>query len=81
MRLFIGFDVGGTHIKHGLFTEEGEVLIAEEYDTHYDRQQFLDAWQSVVAGYRQHNEIAGIAISFPGYINPHTGNVPKAGAL
>ncbi|NIY48871.1 ROK family protein [Cedecea colo] len=81
MRLFIGFDVGGTHVKHGLFTEEGEVLIAEEYDTHYDRQLFLSAWQSVVAGYRQHNEIAGIAISFPGYINPYTGQVPKAGSL
>ncbi|WP_414648319.1 ROK family protein [Cedecea sp.] len=49
MRLFFRFDIGGIHVKHGLFTEEGEVLIAEEYDTHYDRQLFLDSWQSVVS--------------------------------
>ncbi|NQF19179.1 ROK family protein, partial [Enterobacter hormaechei] len=33
MQLFIGFDVGGTHIKHGVINENGEELTSDEYDT------------------------------------------------
>lgn len=81
MRKFIGFDVGGTHIKHGLITEEGEELSSDEYDTDYDPEAFKNAWRGVVEQYQQQEEIAGIGVSFPGYINPGTGHVPKAGAL
>jgi len=30
MHYFIGFDVGGTHIKHGLIDEHGKELSSEE---------------------------------------------------
>ena len=33
MQLFIGFDVGGTHIKHGVIDENGKELTTDEYDT------------------------------------------------
>ncbi|MDU6926517.1 ROK family protein [Franconibacter helveticus 513] len=81
MRHFIGFDVGGSHIKHGLITEEGEELSSDEFDTSYDAEEFKNAWKKVVETYQKEQEIAGIGISFPGYINPYTGEVPKAGAL
>ena len=81
MRHFIGFDIGGTHIKHGLITEEGEELHTGEYDTHYELDEFKASWQEVVRQYQDKHEVAGIGISFPGYVNPHTGEVPKAGSL
>ena len=30
MQLFIGFDVGGTHIKHGVINENGGELTYDE---------------------------------------------------
>lgn len=81
MRHFIGFDVGGSHIKHGLINEEGEELSSDEFDTIYDVEEFKQAWKKAVEAYQQDREIDGIGISFPGYINPHTGHVPKAGSL
>lgn len=80
MQLFIGFDVGGTHIKHGVINENGEELTSDEYDTPDDESTFKQKWKAVVDKYRQEHEIVGIGVSFPGHINHHTGEAAKAGA-
>lgn len=81
MQLFIGFDVGGTHIKHGVINENGEELTSDEYDTPDDESTFKQKWKAVVDKYRQEHEIVGIGVSFPGHINHHIGEAAKAGAL
>ena len=81
MQLFIGFDVGGTHIKHGVINENGEELTSDEYDTPDDESTFKEKWKAVVDKYCQEHEIASIGVSFPGHINHHTGEAAKAGAL
>ena len=81
MQLFIGFDVGGTHIKHGVINENGEELTSDEYDTPDDESTFKQQWKTVVDKYRQEHEIVGIGVSFPGHINHLTGEAAKAGAL
>lgn len=81
MQLFIGFDVGGTHIKHGVIDENGKELTSDEYDTPEDTNTFKEKWKSVVEEYRKENDIVGIGVSFPGHINHHTGEAAKAGAL
>lgn len=81
MQLFIGFDVGGTHIKHGVINENGEELTSDEYDTPDDESTFKQKWKAVVDKYRQEHEIVGIGVSFPGHINHHTGEAAKSGAL
>ncbi|CAH3880288.1 ROK family protein [Enterobacter hormaechei] len=81
MQLFIGFDVGGTHIKHGVINENGEELTSDEYDTPDDESTFKQKWKAVVDKYRQEHEIVGIGVSFPGHINHLTGEAAKAGAL
>ena len=81
MQLFIGFDVGGTHIKHGVINENGEELTSDEYDTPDDESTFKEKWKTVVDKYCQEHEIASIGVSFPGHINHHTGEAAKAGAL
>ena len=81
MQLFIGFDVGGTHIKHGVINENGEELTSDEYDTPDDESTFKEKWKTVVDKYCQEHEIASIGVSFPGHINHQTGEAAKAGAL
>lgn len=81
MQYFIGFDVGGTHIKHGVIDENGEELVSDEYDTPEDVETFKQKWKEVVGKYQSEHEIAAIGVSFPGYININTGIASKAGAL
>lgn len=65
MQLFIGFDVGGTHIKHGVINENGEELTSDEYDTPDDESTFKEKWKTVVDKYCREHEIASIGVSFP----------------
>lgn len=81
MQHFIGFDVGGTHIKHGVIDENGEELVSDQYDTPDDTETFKQKWKAVVDEYQNHHDITAIGVSFPGYINPKTGIAAKAGAL
>ena len=80
MQLFIGFDVGGTHIKHGVIDENGNELTSGEFDTPDDKQSFKEQWKAVVDACRKEHEIVAIGVSFPGHINTHTGQAAKAGA-
>lgn len=81
MQLFIGFDVGGTHIKHGVIDENGNELTSDEFDTPDDKNAFKQQWKAVVEAYQKAHDIAAIGVSFPGHINTHTGQAAKAGAL
>lgn len=81
MQHFIGFDVGGTHIKHGVIDEEGHELISDEYDTPEDEQTFRKKCQEVIENYQKEYDIVALGVSFPGHINAHTGVAAKAGAL
>lgn len=81
MRLFIGFDVGGTHIKHGVIDEDGNELAEDQFDTPEDEETFRQKWREVVQAYQKDHEIAAIGVSFPGHINTHTDKAAKAGAL
>ena len=80
MQLFIGFDVGGTHIKHGVIDENGKELTTDEYDTPEDKNTFKKKWKAVVEAYQDEHDIVGIGVSFPGHINHHSGEAAKAGA-
>lgn len=81
MQLFIGFDVGGTHIKHGVIDENGKELTTDEYDTPEDKNTFKKKWKAVVETYQDEYDIVGIGVSFPGHINHHSGEAAKAGTL
>lgn len=81
MQLFIGFDVGGTHIKHGVIDENGKELTSDEYDTPEDANTFKENWKSVVEEYRKENDIVGIGVSFPGHITTIPAKRQKRGHL
>ncbi|WP_312952164.1 beta-glucoside kinase BglK [Superficieibacter sp.] len=73
------FDIGGTALKMGVVTSAGELRVkGKETINHSDGDQILQAMQTWIAA---HPECEGVAISAPGYINPHTGFIEKGGAI
>jgi len=73
------FDIGGTALKMGVLTSDGKVQEkANQPITDSDGEQILQAMVQWVAA---HTECEGIAISAPGYVNPHTGFIEMGGAI
>ena len=79
---FICFDVGGTAIKQGIFSVEGELLEKDEFPTpHNDKESFYQSILNVIEEYERTYEIQGIGLSMPGFIDPNEGKAITAGAL
>lgn len=79
---FICFDVGGTAIKQGVFSVEGELLEKDEFPTpHNDKESFYQSILNVIEEYERTYEIQGIGLSMPGFIDPNEGKAITAGAL
>ena len=73
------FDIGGTSLKMGVVTGQGEMLHKDKKDIpHRSGEAILAAMLSWL---KQHPACGGIAISVPGYINPHSGFITMGGAI
>lgn len=73
------FDIGGTALKMGIVTQQGEILAREKATiTDSDGDQIL---QHIMSWITSHPECEGVAISAPGYVNPHTGFIEMGGAI
>lgn len=72
MRRILAFDIGGTNVKYGVVTERGEILSNGEYPTRVsDSEVFIEDIMNV---YNQiQDDIEGIAIAMPGYIDGEKG--------
>lgn len=80
MKKYIGIDVGGTTIKHGLLTDEGEILSKNKLKTPLEKNQFLNTIVDIVTQYRSQDKIEACGISMPGVIEGD-GFLTTAGAL
>lgn len=75
----IALDVGGTFIKYGLI-EEGKITEKGEVSTPKDSAE--EFYQTIAKLIENHqDEVTGVAISLPGFINPKTQVAVRAGAL
>jgi beta-glucoside kinase len=82
VRKYIAFDIGGTLVKHGLLLEDGSILSKGSYDTPSSNlEKFLDLMVNTIRTYQQNHDVLGVAVSLPGFINPHTGYSEQAGAI
>lgn len=73
------FDIGGTALKMGVVASSGE--LSEKWKqpiNNSDGEQILTAIEGWIA---EHPQCEGIAISAPGYVNPHTGYIEMGGAI
>lgn len=82
MKKYISFDVGGTKVKHGLLVENGTIISKGSYNTPCTNlDEFLKKMLETIKMYVKNNQVMGVAISLPGFINPHTGYSEQAGAV
>ena len=73
------FDIGGTALKMGVMTREGTLLEKGKQNiVDSDGDQILQAMLAWIAA---HPACEGVAISAPGYVNPHTGFIEMGGAI
>lgn len=72
----VGIDIGGTMIKYGLLSLEGEILESEETATEASKgvEVLFEKLCTIVEGYSE-EEIAGIAVSGTGQIDGSIGKV------
>lgn len=74
MRRYVGIDVGGTKVKHGVVLEDGSMIKKGMYDTKVESlDEFLGDIIEVVNIYRENYDISGVAISMPGFIDNKRG--------
>lgn len=79
---FICFDVGGTAVKHGVYSNNGQLVEKNDFPTpHADKESFYQALSQTITDYEKDYKIEGIGLSIPGFINPHSGEAITAGAL
>ncbi|WP_174613803.1 ROK family glucokinase [Virgibacillus ihumii] len=79
-KTFIGIDVGGTTVKIGIIDEIGNILDKWEIPTNTDNHGesiLSDIWNSVSNKLSLEN-VAGIGIGVPGFIDQETGDVYEA---
>ena len=74
------FDVGGTEIKYSVMDEGLNRTDAGSVPTPQDTQEhFLDTLYALYSPHR--DEVSGIAMALPGFVDTHTGFVSNGGAL
>lgn len=81
MKHYLAFDIGGTQIKYGIVTEEGELLDHWLMDTEAwnGGMAIIDKVIAASKGIAADYSISGIAISTAGQVNFHTGTITGAG--
>lgn len=76
------FDVGGTYIKFGFFTEKNQWLDRGKIKTPSNtRDEFFATLAAKIKEVEQVHVIEGIGLSFPGFIDSVNGRAIMAGAL
>lgn len=72
MRKILAFDIGGTNIKFGILNELGEILEKGKIKTRVESEEvFINSLIEIIE--EKKNEIEGVALSMPGFINVEKG--------
>ncbi|EOL42648.1 hypothetical protein RV11_GL002970 [Enterococcus phoeniculicola] len=80
--MFLCFDIGGTFVKYGLFDQEGKKHKKGKFKTLLrSKDEFIDSLVEQIEKTDTQNQLQGIGLSFPGFVNPETGEAILAGAL
>lgn len=79
---YIVLDVGGSAIKYGLLNKYGQVLEKGSIVTdNEDINKFISDIKDITEKYINHENIKGLACSFPGAVNPKTGFIEGISAV
>lgn len=78
--MFVGIDLGGTYLKYGLVSQEGEIVDKGLCRTPHQLTDFYATIADIVDNYRKEGVIDGLGISSPGIIQAD-GRMLAAGSL
>lgn len=79
---YVCFDIGGTFIKYGAFDRYGTVIEKGKVKTEQaTKSAFFSSLARIIAQFEKNFSIEGIGISFPGFVDPVSGEAILAGAL
>ncbi|WP_430606725.1 hypothetical protein IGJ55_002943 [Enterococcus sp. AZ170] len=78
--MYVGFDIGGTTIKHGILDEYGTILEQGSIGTEYEPEAFYKSLLKIIEAAQAKYQIKGIGISAPGIVQKD-GYMLTAGAI
>lgn len=81
MKTYLAIDIGGTQIKYGLVEETGRIRESHKRDTqaHKGGSHILATVKELIAQYQDTVELAGVALSSAGMVDPVKGEIFYAG--
>ena len=68
--LTIGFDVGGTNVRGGVITREGEILASRTVPTSMDAEQLEADIVGIVDELRADYEVDAVGLALAGFLDP-----------
>ncbi|HNX98748.1 MAG TPA: ROK family protein, partial [Candidatus Aminicenantes bacterium] len=71
----LGIDIGGTHIKWGVWDAAGRELAAAATPTPTDLPELLDRLEGIIASAREKQAAATVGIGVPGFIDRRPGKI------
>lgn len=83
MKKYVSMDIGGTTIKYGLISEDGQILSIEKIPTEAEKggPAILEKAVQIVENYIKTEEISGICISTAGMVDVEKGEIFYAAPL
>ncbi|MCL6547527.1 MAG: ROK family glucokinase [Alicyclobacillus sp.] len=83
--IWLGVDVGGTHVKTALISGDGQPLVKQSFDTHPELgvEEFSDRLKAVVQTAlasigRDWSEVRGVGVGVPGFLDIDRGVIVEA---
>lgn len=68
--LTVGFDIGGTHIRAGVVTADGEIIDQRSADTLHDAADLEAAIARLTDELRADHDIAAVGLAVAGFVDP-----------
>lgn len=78
---YLSFDIGGTNIKYGVVTSEGDILEKGNHITPNSGKAILQTLADIHTELARQYSFIGVACSIPGFVNVDTGYLPYGGAI
>ncbi|MFD1465837.1 ROK family protein [Lapidilactobacillus mulanensis] len=80
MKYYVGFDIGGTTIKHGVVDESGQIIVKSSIETPQERDLFITTLADLVKTYQLKYAIEAVGVCTPGIVQKD-GYLLTAGAI
>lgn len=83
MKRYVSIDIGGTAIKYGVISEDGQIQCRNVTDTeaHKGGPAILNKVQNIVGRFLQQEEVSGICISTAGVVDTQKGIIVHSAPL